>query len=150
MAIVAAALSATPVVRPYAATTELLVVDRYSGLALNGFDPVAYFVDKAAAMGSETLEYPFAGAVWRFRNEGNRAAFMADPEVYMPRFGGYDPVAVARGVPIPGDPRLWLIVDDRLYLFFTPGARDGFADDAERIAAAADRRWPEVRLTLSP
>ena len=32
------------------------------------------------------------GAIWRFRNEGNRAAFAADPEVYMPRFGGYDPV----------------------------------------------------------
>jgi hypothetical protein len=102
------------------------------------------------APGQEAFEYPFAGAVWRFRNEGNRAAFVADPEVYMPRFGGYDPVGVARGVPVPGDPRLWLIVRERLYLFFTPQARDAFSQDAERLVATAERRWPQLQLTLSP
>ena len=67
--------------------------------------------------------------IWRFRNEGNRAAFVADPEVYMPRFGGYDPVAVARGASAPGHPELWLIAEERLYLFYSAAARDAFAGD---------------------
>ena len=50
---------------------------------------------------------------------------MADPDVYMPRFGGYDPVGVARGVAVPGDPRLWLIADERLYLFYSDGDAGG-------------------------
>jgi hypothetical protein len=146
----AVVLAAAAVAGPRAATTERIVIDRHSGLAISGFDPVAYFVEQTATLGQEAFEYPFAGAVWRFRNEGNRAAFVANPEVYMPRFGGYDPVGVARGVPVPGDPRLWLIVGERLYLFFTPAARDAFSQDAERLLAAADRRWPQLQLTLSP
>ena len=73
------------------------MVDRNSGLAISGFDPVAYFIDGAASLGKGEFEASFAGAVWRFRNEGNRGAFMADPDIYMPRFGGYDPIGVARG-----------------------------------------------------
>jgi len=133
-----------------AATTEYIVVDRNSGIAIGGFDPVAYFIDGVASPGKGDFEASFAGAVWRFRNEGNRGAFVADPDVYMPRFGGYDPIGVARGVAVPGDPRLWLLTGGRLYLFFTADARDLFAGDAERVIAVADRTWPSVQLTLSP
>jgi len=133
-----------------AATSEHLVIDRHTGLAISGFDPVAFFVDADAIQGKGTFEYAFAGAVWRFRNEGNRAAFAADPGVYMPRFGGYDPVGVARGVGVPGDPRLWLIADGRLYLFYTPAARAAFGDNPKGVVEAAERNWPAVQLTLSP
>src|SRR5262245_54761719 len=92
-----------------AATTAQIVTHRHSGLAINGFDPVAYFLDGTATLGREEFEHTFAGVVWRFHNQGNRAVFTADPEAHMPRFGGYDPVAVARGVAVPGDPRLWLL-----------------------------------------
>src|SRR5580692_1174299 len=71
-----------------AATTERIVVDRNSGLAISGFDPVAYFTDAQALQGKGEFEQTVAGAVWRFRSAGNSAAFMADPDVYMPRFGG--------------------------------------------------------------
>src|SRR5262245_48742542 len=81
------------------ATTELVVSDQQTGLALYGFDPVAYFVDGRARQGSPKLEWHYAGVVWRFCNEGNRAAFIERPADYVPRFGGYDPLAVARGVP---------------------------------------------------
>jgi hypothetical protein len=147
-AVVTGGLAAIPAIR--AATTEQIVVDRNSGLAIIGFDPVAYFIDRAAVPGREQFEHAFAGAVWRFRNEGNRAAFAANPDVYLPRFGGYDPVGVGRGVAVPGDPRLWLIVGERLYFFHTPEARDLFSADAEAVVAAADSAWPAVRLTLSP
>jgi hypothetical protein len=133
-----------------AATTEQIVADRHSGLAINGFDPVAYFLDGTATLGKDAFEHPFGGVVWRFHNEGNRAVFIADPETYIPRFGGYDPVAVARGVAVPGDPRLWLMADERLYLFHSPEAQNSFTGDQRRVLTTADRKWPAVQLTLSP
>jgi hypothetical protein len=133
-----------------AATTEQIVTDRHSGLAINGFDPVAYFIDGAATPGKDQFQHAFAGVVWRFCNEGDRAAFILEPEVYMPRFGGHDPVGVARGVAVPGDPRLWLISGERLYLFYSSEARNTFAGDAEYLVTSADRMWPSVQATLSP
>jgi hypothetical protein len=133
-----------------AATTERVVVDRNSGLAISGFDPVAYFTDAQPLPGKDEFEQSLAGAVWRFRSTGNRAAFKADPTVYMPRFGGYDPVGVARGVAVAGNPLLWVISDERLFFFYSKETRTEFTDDGDRIIAAADRAWPKVLLKLVP
>src|SRR4051812_17877887 len=76
-----------------AVLSEAIVVDRHSGLAISGFDPVAYFTEGRAEQGNPEYEAVVARATWRFRNEGSRAAFVAHPDVYMPQFGGYDPVA---------------------------------------------------------
>jgi hypothetical protein len=128
----------------------MVVMDRRTGIAIHGYDPVAHFTDGAPALGQGDFEYTFGGAVWRFRNAGNRGAFMTDPEVYMPRFGGYDPVGVARGVAVPGDPRRWVIAGKRLYLFYTIDNKDIFLASRQPAAAAADRNWPAVQLTLAP
>jgi YHS domain-containing protein len=133
-----------------AQTTEYVVVDRHSGLAISGFDPVAYFTDGAPRLGRPEFEYTYAGATWRFANEGNLGAFIADPDIYMPRLGGYDPVDVARGVAVPGDPRQWALVGQRLYLFARREARQAFLADATQLMATSDRMWPSVQLTLSP
>ena len=131
-----------------AATTELVVVNRYTGLAIDGFDPVGYFVDAAAKAGRAELELRFGGAIWRFQNEGNRAAFAGDPRTYAPRFGGHDPIGLARGAAAPGHPQLWLIAEQRLYLFHSAEARLAFVRDAAGAIEAAERNWPEVQRTL--
>lgn len=133
-----------------AATTEYVVVDRNSGLAIHGFDPIAYFTDGAPSLGKGEFEYRHVGAVWRFRNSGNLSAFAADPDVYMPRFGGYDPIGVGRGVATAGDPRIWVIAGERLYLFQSIENKAEFSADGERAVAAADEPWPSVQGTLSP
>jgi hypothetical protein len=133
-----------------AATTERIVIDRNSGLAISGFDPVAYFTDAKATQGKGEFEQVVAGAAWRFASAGNSAAFRADADVYMPRFGGYDPVGVARGVAVAGNPRLWIISGERLYLFYSAEARDEFAGHGDRIAATAEREWPSVSRLLVP
>jgi hypothetical protein len=125
-------------------------VNAYTGLAISGFDPVAYFTEGRALVGKGEFEQSFAGAVWRFRNDGNRAAFVAAPDVYMPRFGGYDPVGVARGVAVAGNPLLWIISRERLYLFYAAETRKEFADDSDRIIATADREWPSINRRLVP
>jgi YHS domain-containing protein len=132
------------------ATTEWVVIDWRTGLAINGFDPVAYFTDAAAAVGHADLEYTYAGATWRFRNRGNQAAFVAHPEIYMPRLGGHDPVQAARGLGVAGNPELWLIVADRLYLFYDDENRAAFAADPGRYIVEAERKWPAVLRTLTP
>ena len=135
---------------PAAAATERLVVDWHTGLALYGYDPVAYFIDAKPLMGRPDVEYSLGGAVWRFRNEGNRQAFIAHSDIYMPRYGGYDPIAVARGVAKPGHPDWWLLDNDRLYLFADARTRAAFIAKAADAIAAADEKWPAVRHALVP
>jgi hypothetical protein len=79
---------AFPQLAARASTTERVVVNRYSGVAIEGFDPVAYFVDARPLVGLPEFEASEAGAVWRFRNEGNRASFVTHPDIYGPQFGG--------------------------------------------------------------
>jgi hypothetical protein len=136
--------------RLYAATTDQVVANRHTGLAIDGFDPVAYFVEAEPKLGRPGLEFRHAAVTWRFANEGNRAAFMADPDVYMPRFGGYDPVAIGRGAATAGHPRLWQIANRRLYLFYSTEAHSAFADNPDGAIEAAERHWPEVLRTLTP
>ncbi|MCP3392002.1 hypothetical protein NLM27_24720 [Bradyrhizobium sp. CCGB12] len=131
-----------------AATTERIVVNRFSGVAIEGFDPVAYFVDGAAARGKAQFEANLWGAVWRFRNEGNRASFLAHPEIYGPQFGGYDPADIARGVTVAGNPRFFVITAQRLYLFSREANRDAFAADPERFLYEVGKRWPPLQDKL--
>ena len=135
-----------PAVR--ATTTERVVAARFSGLAIDGFDPVAYFVQNQAVLGLPDYEASEAGAVWRFRNEGNRASFVAHPEIYGPQFGGYDPIDLARGVTYAGNPRFWLVTGRRLYLFGREESRDAFAADPERFLKEARARWPALEQNL--
>ena len=141
------AAGSPPILR--AATTERIVVDRHTGLALYGVDPVADFTDNRMIVGRAEFEHRHAGAIWRFANEGNLAAFRADPDVYMPRFGGYDPVGIARGVPTAGFAELWAVFDQRLFLFYTAEARRTFMANPAPVIAAATARWAEVRSELS-
>ena len=132
-----------------ATTTERVVVDRRSGLAISGFDPVSYFTDANPIAGVADTEAFYDGAIWRFRNQGNRIAFMAHPEIYAPCFGGFDPVDLARGKTVESFPSLWLIAGERLYLFSSEANRATFAKDAARYVGTAERRWPYLRETLA-
>jgi hypothetical protein len=133
----------------WAATTERVVVNRYSGLAIEGFDPVAYFTEALAVQGVPDFEAARAGVVWRFRNEGNRASFVAHPEIYGPQFGGYDPIDLGRGVTYAGNPRFWVVTGQRLYLFGREESRDAFAADPARFLKEATARWPAIEQGLA-
>jgi YHS domain-containing protein len=125
-----------------------LVVNPATGLAISGFDPVAYFTDAKAEPGRPELELLADGAVWRFRNEGNRAAFEEHPEAYRPAFGGYDPVAIARERAVPGHPLIWRLLEGRLYFFYSEQSRDDFLADPARVLASAERKWPAVETSI--
>jgi hypothetical protein len=126
-----------------------LVVDPATGLALSGFDPVAYFAGGEAEQGRPAFELRADGAIWRFRNEGNRAAFRQHPDVYRPVFGGYDPVAIARERAVPGHPLFWAISGERLYFFYSGKNRAVFLADPAATLDAAGRNWPQVERTIA-
>jgi len=132
-----------------ASTTERVVTNRYSGLAIEGYDVLAYFIDARPEPGLPDFEAAQGGAVWRFRNEGNRDSFVAHPEVYGPQFGGYDPVDLARGITVAGSPLFWLISGDRLYLFGHEDARDSFAANPAPYLKEAKARWPALEDQLA-
>ena len=133
----------------HAATSERVVTNRFTGLAIDGFDPVAYFVDGAPVPGLREFEAWQGGVVWRFHNEGNRASFLAHPDIYGPQFGGYDPVDAARGVTVAGNPNFWVVMGERLYLFAAEANRDAFAADPQGFLAKATTRWPALEQGLA-
>src|SRR4051794_41565380 len=72
-----------------AGTTERLVADRTTGLAIGGFDPVAYFTDAQPRVGRAAFEAAEAGAVWRVRHEGQPGVFLGHPRNYGPQIRGH-------------------------------------------------------------
>lgn len=123
--------------------------DDASGLAIGGFDPVAYFVRDRPVRGRPDIALDHAGAGWQFENSGNRAAFRRNPDVYSPRFFGFDPVNLAAGKPVAGQPALFAIEGGRLYLFSDSANQARFRQAPDRLLRAAALRWPGLAITLT-
>jgi hypothetical protein len=128
--------------------SEAVALHEQAGIAINGFDPVAFFAEGAAVGGLARHEAQHDGVVWRFARRANREAFLQTPEAYMPRFGGHDPIGVANGQIVDARPDLFLIVDDRLLLFRTEQGRDAVRANPG-LLGKADQKWPEVSLQLA-
>jgi hypothetical protein len=138
------ALSSLP---PVVGVTELYVVDELSGVALDGYDPVSYFLGAGPKPGLPEYELVWSGVAWRFATPANREAFRRDPETYAPRFGGYDAEAVARGLTVRANPWLSVVRSDGLYLFRSDHDRARFVADP-RIAQRASERWASLKSGL--
>jgi YHS domain-containing protein len=128
--------------------SEGMLVSRVSGLALAGFDVIAYHVSGQPVPGLAQFEATWRGLAWRFATEANRTAFLADPESFVPLFEGLDPVGIARARIVESDPYLFAIHRGRLLLFRTPANRQSFLADP-RLARDASANWPEVAQQLS-
>jgi YHS domain-containing protein len=104
------------------------------GLALRGFDAVAYFAVDNAVKGSPKYEYAWNGAKWLFSSEENMKKFQENPEAYAPQFGGYCSFAVSEGYTANGDPEAWKVVDGKLYLNYNKQVKEKWEQNqAERI-----------------
>lgn len=115
-----------------------------TGVAVGGYDPVAYFTDHKPVPGKGDITYSWKGATWRFASAQNRDAFMASPEKYAPQYGGYCAYAVAQGATAKGDPKSWSIVGGKLYLNLSPGVQTLWKKNIPGYIKAADKNWPGV------
>jgi len=141
-ALAGAALSAVLFVQAFAAGVNVNATS--TGLALRGYDPVAYFTEGAPTKGDFQITAEHNGATYRFASEDNKALFIADPEVYAPAYGGYCAFGTAMGFKFDGDPELWRIVDNRLYLNLAPGIQKRWDADRANLIVSADSNWPEI------
>lgn len=130
------------------ATTGQVWSDASTGFAIGGFDPIAYFTDRRAVEGRQDCEWEWRGVTWRFANSGNLAAFREHPEIYVPEFGGYGAMTIARGYTAPGNPRIWALRNDRLYLFYSAEDQRLWQEDPDRWIDLANKNWPKLRETL--
>lgn len=115
-----------------------------SSLAVNGYDPVAYFSEKRPVKGSAKFELKHMGATWRFASKENLEKFRAAPAKYAPRYGGYCAWAVSQGYTAKGDPNYWKIVDGKLYLNYDASVQARWEKDIPGFISKADKNWPGV------
>ncbi len=115
-----------------------------SGVAIRGYDPVAYFAEAKPVKGSEKFTYLWMDATWHFSKEENRVAFQNGPEAYAPAFGGYCAYAVSRNYTWTGDPLVWKIVDGKLYLNANAEAQKAWEEDVPGNIKEGNKNWPGV------
>jgi len=139
-----AAVAAASSIPAIAYGAEAPVFTDRSGLAIRGFDPVAYFDEGRPVSGAELHEHRWRGAVWRFATEAHRDAFAADPERFAPQYGGYCAYAMSLGKKAPIDPEAWDVVDGRLYLNKSPGVREDWLRDRDSRIRRADKHWAQL------
>lgn len=108
--------------------------------AIGGYDPVAYFSGNAT-LGKAEFTAPYAGATFRFASPANRDAFTATPDRYTPQFGGHCAWAASQGRLATPDPKLWKIVDGKLYLNCSTAAEEKWLADVAGNIAKGNAFW---------
>lgn len=115
------------------------------GIALQGFDPVAYHLQGAPAKGKAALSEKFEGATYWFASTGNRDTFRSNPGKYAPAYGGFCAMGVALEKKLDIDPQLWRIVDGKLYLNVHKAAQGRWLEDPKANIRQADAIWARIQ-----
>jgi YHS domain-containing protein len=116
-----------------------------TGLVIRGYDPVAYFTEGRPVPGRSDISMEYGGAQYLFSSTANRDAFKADPEKYVPQYGGYCAFGVAMGKKFDIDPASWRIVDDKLYFNLNPSILEKWSADAKGYINKSEKNWPQIR-----
>jgi hypothetical protein len=132
-------------VAPGADAAEKVNKSTFGGVAIEGYDPVAYFEDGKPVEGSKDFTFEWMEATWRFASAEHRDLFAADPEKYAPQYGGYCAYAVSQGSTAGIDPEAWSIVDGKLYLNYNQKIQKKWEADRDAFIEAADENWPKIQ-----
>lgn len=116
-----------------------------STTAMGGYDPVAYFTDGKAVRGNGHHVAVFEGATYLFTSEDHKERFEANPGTYVPSFGGYCAYGVSVGKKFVGDPEVWKIVDQKLYLNLDTDIQAEWEKDMPGNIGKADANWLKIR-----
>jgi len=112
-------------------------------IAIQGYDPVAYFTWSKPAKGQPDYEVSWQGARWRFASAEHKELFSKNPDTYAPRFGGFCAWGVAMDVKVRADPQNWVIVDGRLYLAADKIVAQDLVDMPGTVAKA-EKNWDKL------
>jgi YHS domain-containing protein len=114
----------------------------FSTLAVGGYDTVAYFKVGKPVLGKAEFATEYKGATWRFSSRENLDAFKASPAAYAPQYGGYCAWAISQNYTASGDPLVWTIVGNRLFLNYDREVQAKWEKDIPGFIAKADKNWP--------
>ncbi len=118
------------------------------GMAIRGYDPVAYFNEGKPVHGDGQFSLQWNGTRWHFASAENRDVFKSAPEKYAPQYGGYCAWAVSKGSTAPTDPEIWKIVDGKLYLNYSKSVQSQWLKSIPKNIAAGDANWPGIEERL--
>jgi YHS domain-containing protein len=116
----------------------------FGGVAIDGWDPVAYFTDGKPIEGSREFAYEWNGATWRFASAAHRDQFAQAPEKYAPQYGGYCAWAVSQGYTADIDPQAWRIENGKLFLNYSLDVQKKWAADLPGNIAKGNANWPKL------
>jgi len=121
----------------------------FGGVAIMGYDPVAYFTEGRATKGSEEFSYDWLGTPWYFASREHRELFIGDPVKYAPQFGGYCAGELASGgITVNIDPDAWRIIEGKLYLLYQKGGAAYLEAHPEDWVPKAEANWPKIEAKL--
>ncbi len=116
-----------------------------SGIAIRGYDPVAYFTDDKPVKGDPNNVHQWMGTSWQFANKANLDSFVDNPEKYAPQYGGYCAYAASSGYIASTDPNAWTIHNDKLYLNYSKSVRKTWLKNKNGHIKSADKNWPGLK-----
>jgi YHS domain-containing protein len=134
-----------PLAHAYDETSRSAVNVDKNGVGLHGYDPVAYFVSGKPTKGSTQYTATHDGAIFRFASQANRDRFRADPAKYAPAYGGFCAMGAALDKKFDGDPKLWRIVDGKLYVNVAAPAQKRWLEDVPGNITKANQNWTKIR-----
>jgi YHS domain-containing protein len=123
--------------------TPVPAVNASEGIGLKGYDPVAYFVNGQPTKGEEQYSFAWKGTTYRFASQENLNRFKADPEKYLPQYGGYCAYAMSLNRIADIDPSRWAVVNRKLYLNNGFVAEKLWSLNKSKNIESADRNWPQ-------
>lgn len=144
LAVGVAVLPSKPV-RAYSETSTKAINVDAAGVAIHGYDPVAYFTVGKPTPGNAQFTAKHDGATYRFATAANRDAFLKEPAKYAPAFGGFCAMGAVLEKKLDGDPKLWRIVDGKLYLNVGEPAQKRWLEDVPGNIKKAETNWPRIK-----
>ena len=117
----------------------------FGGLAIDGYDTVAYHLEQRPVQGKSEFRHQWNGATWQFASAANLKRFAAEPARYAPQYGGYCAYAVAAKNELVGiDPDAYTLVDGKLYLNYSKKIRAQWEASRAQFITQGDRNWPAL------
>jgi YHS domain-containing protein len=114
------------------------------GVALGGYDPVAYFELQQPTRGVPEHNHTYKGSKFLFASAKNQEKFVDDPEKYAPQYGGFCALGTANGYKVRTEPDAFKVVDGKLYFNYNRKVLQLWTQDQPGYIARANRNWPEV------
>ena len=115
-----------------------------NGIAIRGFDTVAYFTQGMPVMGSGDFSTEWMGATWHFSTQDHLDLFLEQPESYAPQYGGYCAYGVSQGYLVKIEPDQWTIVQDKLYLNYDKEVQATWVKDIPGYIKKADADYSDL------